>query len=129
MADSATVLSPTVNFIETPFDDVLAVICELPLFFISNSSATTLHPLFAGTEIEYSSVGYLSPAWYVLYVIWALSRPNADANCSITPRPDCDVPAEPVCDILPDAEAVFFEPELAFVLPDEVCVLPDTEFW
>ena len=50
------------NFIETPFDDVLAVICELPLFFISNSSATTLHPLFAGTEIEYSSVGYLSPA-------------------------------------------------------------------
>ena len=61
VADSATVLSPTVNFIETPFDDVLAVICELPLFFISNSSATTLHPLFAGTEIEYSSVGYLSP--------------------------------------------------------------------
>ena len=34
VADSATVLSPTVNFIETPFDDVLAVICELPLFFI-----------------------------------------------------------------------------------------------
>ena len=34
VADSATVLSPTVNLIETPFDDVLAVICELPLFQI-----------------------------------------------------------------------------------------------
>ena len=65
------------SFIVTDDDLVVAVTAADPVFLIVNSTATTLHPLSAGTHTAYASVGYLSPIETALYLTSTPLKPSA----------------------------------------------------